>query len=682
MAQPNEWCVHHMFFEDEPPLFERKRSQLRILPSIPNTGWLPPREYVRFNEATRIGFDFEVKEMDFENGPGWSRGQASIVGGAVTLWFGDKPVTRYYPVGHEVEPQYNLDRPTTMRYFKDLLENTPRIPKICANAQYDVGNATDEGIFVTGELHDVLFAEALLHESGEINLDYLGQKYLDRGKESNLLYHWCADAYGGEPNGSQRENIYRASPRLVGPYAEQDAEMPWPILQKQFRLLESEELMRVYNMEVSLIRLMVRIRMQGVRVDVPAAQELYDKLGPEVTEAKKKIKDISGIEFVDSGKQIAKIFDSLSVPYIHTEKGNPSFTKNWLKACEHPIAQMILDERQLEDLRGTFIGKYLLEKNINGVIHGEFHQLRNDDSGTRSGRFSASNPNLQNIPSRSSLGKLIRKLFIPFAGHMCWEKGDYSQIEYRLLAHFAVGPGSDAVRQRYHDDPRTDYHKLTQQLVKESTGMYIPRKPDECTKETGSITIKEYNFGFIYGMGEAKVERQSGLPPAKAKAMSLAYHAGAPYVKPTMRAASDLAQKQGYVTTILGRRSRFDMWERKDDDYDNRSKPLPYNQAIREYGANIQRAMTYIALNRELQGSAGEIFKMGILRCYQEGIYDVIGVPVNLVHDETSQSVIDDTPIQNEAYERKNWIMENTLPIRVPTKFEAGRGPNWGSIAD
>ncbi len=659
-----------MFFDDL-DLSLKKNVTLKSAPPIPATKWAPPGYFPNLSGADFIAFDVETKEPDLEHGPGWARGKGHIVGVAVGAHFSDSSKDRawYFPVRHEVQSDMNLDAAQVFRWLKHTLE-TDHIPKVGANLLYDVGWLTEENIYVLGDLHDVQFAEALLQEEGLVNLDHLGLKYCGCGKESSLLYKWCADAYGGSVSGSQRSNIYRAPPSLVGLYAESDVLLPLSVLKKQLVLLENEHLMDVYRMECESIYYLVRMRIAGVTVDVKKAELIYGKLSESIGSQQKHLFDQTGVHVnVDSSKDLAKLFDSVGLVYPQTSKGSPSFAKDFLKTVDHPVVRLIQNIRECRIVQNTFIKSYILESNVNGKLHTQFHPLRAEKYGTRSGRFASTNPNLQNIPVRTELGKSIRSLFIPDSGHILLEKNDQSQIEYRFLAHFAVGAGSDYVRLQYNSDRKTDYHALTQLLVKQQAGISIDRKP-----------IKTVNFGLLYGMSEGALSRELGLDSATASKLFKAYHKGNPYVKATMCEISDDAQKKGYVCTVLGRRSRFTAWEPKQVDYGNRATPLPYDRAVELYGIFIQRSSTYKAINRLLQGSAADAFKKALQKCVSSGVFDVIGVPRLQVHDELVFSVIDDSREQNEAYAEMHNILETAVKLRVPLLVDTGRGHNWGSI--
>jgi DNA polymerase I-like protein with 3'-5' exonuclease and polymerase domains len=698
-------------------LFDTGQSPL----PTPNTGWLPPRDFPNLAAAYCIGRDRETKELDFDNGPGWARGKGYVIGESVTAYDRDlRPTSWYFPMRHEVEPEYNLDPDQVRAYCRDV----DRLPttKVYANSLYDCGYGLDAtGEMPNGDLHDVQFAEAILSETDLTALDALGWKYLDQGKLGSQLYQWCANNYGGEPTGKQRANLYRTSPRLAGPYAEEDSSMLLPILMKQIPLLREQQLYNVYRMECELVPLLVKMRKRGVRIDLDKATRLFYEMGPLIDGLENDLFKMTGVEAnVDASTDLAKVFDAVGLPYPRTEKGNPSFTAEFLNAVEHPVGHLVVSIRQHKKLKSTFLKNYILDSHNNGRIHGQYHPLKGESGGTRVGRLSSSTPNLQNIPSRTALGRKIRELFIPDIGSLYLEKGDHSQLQYRALAHFAVdalgnnkygdGPSSNALRDEYNLNPRTDYHTRTQKMVNTVSGLYIPRSSEEASQGelvkgtelydaegkmikgsgqytewgTGRFTIKETNFGLMFGMGKKKLIRQAGFvgktAEQKGEDIFNAYHQGNPYVKATMDCMSLLAQRQGFVTTVMGRRTRFDMWV-KCGYHDPPLTPLRYDAAIREWGTNIERAGTYKALCNELQGTEGEIIKMGMLACYKEGLFDddLLGPPLLTTHDELVTDIKNESPEVQQARERYGWLMENALRIRVPLVYERTTGPDWGN---
>ena len=659
-----------MFWEDAVQVSARGQKVARVMPPIPDTGWVPPTFFPDLSRARVISIDCETKDPELlDNGPGWARGVGHIVGVSVGANGGGR---WYFPMRHEVEPEQNMDPEKVLSWLRETLGN-PAQPKVGANITYDVGWLMHEGVTVAGQLIDVQFAEALLDERAEVSLETLAQKYLQEGKESNLLYKWCSDFYGGAPNGKQRANIYRAPPRLVGHYAESDADLPLRLAPIFYRLLEKEGMLDLFAMECDLIPLLIAMRMEGIAVNLPYAERLRDDLQVREVAAQAKLDALAGRHVdINSSDSLAKAFDGAGIAYGRTAKGAPSFTKQFLADLNTPITNCINDIRKLAKLRGTFVESYILDSHVKGKVYCQFHPMRGDEGGTRSGRFSSSTPNLQNVPSRDEeLAPLIRGLFVPDPGHLQWRKYDYSQIEYRFLIHFAQGPGANDVRRLFNENPDTDYHEMALDLVAPEAGWDISTK--ELRKQHRK-PVKNINFGLIYGMGVDKLSADLGLTRAQGKALFAAYHKGVPFAKATMDACSGEALATGVITTILNRKSRFDLWE--PAKWGGGGIALPYERAILEYG-QLRRAYTHKALNRRLQGSAADLMKKAMLDCWKQGIFAETGVPRLTVHDELDFS---DPGGRERAFAEMQHVMETSIPLSIPVRADGECGPDWGHV--
>lgn len=673
-----------MFWEDIPVKAARGAAGPRIIPPTPETGWRPPQYLPDLSRARVISLDCETWDPELTDyrdadgnpvtgkGPGWARGVGHIVGISVGADGGGR---WYFPIRHEVEPELNWDPEVVLAWARVELGRAHQ-PKVGANIIYDVGWLRQENVHVKGELYDVQHAEALLDERAHVNLETLGQKYLGVGKDSNTLYEWCSRAYGGRATSDQRKNIYRTSPRLVGPYAESDADLPLRVIEKQWPKLVSEGLLDLFHMECRLTPLLIDMRFAGVRIHVQRAEELYETLVARAKVANDKLNAMAECAVdVNSSESLARAFDKLSVAYPRTAKGSPSFQKEFLEGLEHPVGELVREVRKLEKLAGTFVQSYILKSHRRGMVYGQFHNMRSDDGGTRSGRFSGSTPNLQNLPSRDEeLAPLVRGLFIPDDGHVQWRRYDYSQIEYRFLIHYAVGPGSDAVRAHFNAHPETDYHDMTLDLVAPVAGWDISTKDKRKHKRK---PIKNINFGLIYGMGVDKLSRSLGLTQKEGKSLFKVYHRAVPFAQATMEDCVMEAQRTGTVRTILNRASRFDLWE--PAGWESQGIALPYEKAIQAYGS-VERAYTHKALNRKLQGSAADLMKRAMLRCYEEGVFAVTGVPRLTVHDELDFSD-PKTPETEEAFKYMQHVMETAIPLRIPVRADMEIGPDWGHCA-
>lgn len=649
-----------LFWEDAPTSRKRGERALGPLPAIPETGWRPPTELPDLRRAPVMSFDVETYDPELATaGPGWARGKGHLCGFSVAT-----PDTRIYvPIRHTVQAEMNIDPDMAIRWMSAMMGTD--CPKVGANLMYDVGWLRQEGITVKGKLHDVQFAEALLDETSRVNLEALGRKYCGIGKEVDILKEWCMSYYGSGAL-TWRKDIHRAPVSLVGAYGEMDAALPLMVFEQQYPLLVNEGLVELFEMENKLIRLLLDMRFAGVQVDIPYAEQLRDTFVKEAKEVQDRINHMAGFSVnVNASDSLAKAFRHFGLDHPRTDKGAPSFTKEFLENHDHEFANAITELRGIEKLRGTFVEGYLLGSHVNGKVHGLFHPLSGTDGGTKTGRFASSDPNLQNIPTRTKAGKLIRKAFIPDFGHLQWRKYDYSQIEYRFLAHYAVGQGSDIIRQKYIDDPTTDYHQATADLILQIANILLERGP-----------TKNINFGIVYGMGKDKMAKDLNLAIEAAKKLLDAYHLGAPFVKETMKQVMDFANEYGYNLTILNRRTRFNLWE--PDGWGVKGFALPYAQAVARYGA-VKRAYLYKALNYKLQGSAADMMKAGMVKCYEDGVFDATGIPRLTVHDELDFS---DEGGRDEAFKEMQHIMQTIIPLRVPVLFDCDIGPNWGDAKE
>lgn len=640
------------------------RPVRRPIPPVPDTGWKAPAYLPDLSGAKAIALDTETYDPQLlEAGPGWARGVGHIVGISVATDCGFKG---YFPIRHEMGG--NMDPGSVLRWAAEQL-GRPHQVKIGANLTYDIGWLKQEGVEVKGPLYDVQFAEALIDEGAKQALDVLGQKYLGMGKESNLMYRWLADAYGGKPDGSQRANMYRCPVELAGPYAESDATLPLDIIKAQWRVMQNEGLMDVFLMECRLIPLIIAMRFNGVRVDLDKANSLRDRLEEQAAIKIEELRSRCGFRVgVNSPTDLAKAFDKFGVDYPVTEAGNPSFAADFLKACTHPIAKHVMETRELIKMKSTFVEGYILGKNVNGRIHGTFRQLKSEGGGTVSGRFSSSDPNLQNIPIRTKLGALIRECFVGEYGHT-WKSLDLSSIEYRILANYAVGPGSDEVRAAFHADPFLDYHQLVCDMINELTGVGITRK-----------STKTINFGLLYGMGLEKLAVSLGLPVVQAEHLITNYFEASPYTKQTLEHYSNEAGREGFVRTFMGRKARFDYWV--PDRRGGRSMtPLPYGAAVAAYGTKLQRVGLHKAVNRVLQGTAADALKASMLKYWDAGLFDVMPMLLTC-HDENGFSY-DGSKLHQEALLEARHQMENPFTgLKVPLISSCDSGPSWGDVEE
>jgi DNA polymerase I-like protein with 3'-5' exonuclease and polymerase domains len=643
----------------------------RPMAPIPDTGWVAPKEFPRLDNVRIIGLDTETKDPDLETkGPGFRRGDAHVVG--ITVATDDR--SWYFPMRHEVRPEENLNPENVLAWAKDQLER-PGILKVGANLIYDLDALSNEGIQVEGPFYDVQNAEALIDENRlQYNLDSLSQERLGRSKESSVLAQWVWDSYGDK---NYRANIWRSPPCLVGHYGEQDGRLPLLVRQQQLTDLDADDLLDLNDMEQKLIPMLLAMRLRGVRVDIPKFQKLDDQLTLEIQDKQFQLNKLAGCEVdVDAAATIAQAFDTLGITYPLTAKTKkPSFVKEWLENHPAEVARRITQLRTLMKFQSTFVRGYVLNLNVNGYVHCLFNQLRSDDYGTVSGRFSSSLPNLQNIPARDSVwGPLIRSGFIPDPD--CeWVRFDWSQIEFRCVAHYGRGPSAEEIRRRYQQDPTVNFHKMVAEMVWKERA------------ETHYKAAKNINFGLVYGMGEALLANNTGMTLEEAKPIFAEYHSKMPFIKAAdnslYKEAQRVASERGFIKTLLGRRRRFHLWEPmwqgRDNDSDNTRRALRYEAAKSEWGPRIRRAFTHKALNGVMQGTAADMMKSAMVAFWESGAASVLGAPMLTVHDELDFSKPPGREA-DEAVKEVKYIMENTVKLNVPVIADLETGPNWGEL--
>ena len=607
----------------------------------PPTEWLQP-QLKTLTEYKTIAIDLETRDPGLISmGSGAVTGNGEVVGFAIAVegWQG------YFPIAHETGG--NLDKNVVREYIQEIL-STPA-DKIFHNAMYDVCWLRAMGFTINGRIYDTMIASSLINENRfSYTLDSISREYVGLGKNEKVLQE-AAKLSGVDA----KSEMWRLPAPMVGEYAERDAEVTlklWEVLKHE---ITQQDLWEIFNTETDLFPCLIDMKFKGVRVDVEKAALLKKKFATEEKKILKAIKNESNVDVdIWAGATIAKAFDKLKIKYNVTDKGTPSFTKNFLSTHTHPLAQQIVQARELNKAHTTFIDS-IIKHEHKGRIHADINQIRSDDGGTVTGRFSYSNPNLQQIPARNkNIGPAIRSLFIPEEGAK-WGCFDYSQQEPRILVHFAEVmkmEGLETIINSYHDGD-ADFH----QMIADMAG--IDRKQ-----------AKTINLGIMYGMGKNKLMGELGLMVEEAGHLLKTYNQRAPFVKMLSDAATRRAEDKGKIRTIGGRLCHFDMWESYEFGV---NKPMKFDDAKTEYGLGMmKRAFTYKALNKLIQGSAADMTKIAMVRLYEEGF-----IPHIQIHDELDISVYN-----SEEIEQIKEIMENAKKLIVPNKIDYEEGDNWGNI--
>ena len=599
--------------------------------------------YPDVSKEKMIGVDIETYDPRLGDlGPGVYRKDGNILGVSIAF----DGFSEYYNLGHkgitEEEKRVNT------LYLRDVLSSN--IPKVGIKLLYDIDWLENwAGIKVNGPLNDIAVAEALLDEyKKSYKLDDLAMQYLGRGKAKARPQEIC-DANGWK--GDFREHLYRMPYQDVREYASEDANEPLEIFAKQKLELDKQELNKVYATEMELYRVLLRMRKNGVRIDRAARSKATEHMSFKILEMEAEFQQSYGQINARSSKQVGALFDRLGVPYTKNyETGNPILDKEALEKIDHPAAKKIVALRQAKYVLNNYLTGAFLKCDVNGRIHCEFIPMKQDEGGTVTGRLSAKNPNLQGVstPDRDKsreepYGKMCRDLFIPEEG--CWYgKIDYSQIEYRVITHFAKGPKSEEMRYAYRTNPKTDFHAMAIKWALELTGTELSRSK-----------AKNLGFGSAYFMGIKAMMGHFGWTKEEATEMTRVYFEAFPFIEPTREAVVHVGKLRGYVRTPLGRRSRV----------------TPSIRANRK---------EYIIFNHLIQGTAADILKQSMVDADKAGLYDVL-TPHLTVHDELGLS-IPKTKIGVEAYQELKRVMENSLELKVPIIADAEIGETWGSTEE
>jgi DNA polymerase I-like protein with 3'-5' exonuclease and polymerase domains len=623
--------------------------------------WNCPDHFPDLSKAEYIAIDLETRDPNLKTrGSGAVIGEGEIIGIAVAVegWSG------YYPIGHR---EGNLDKRIVLEWFKDVCATSAI--KIFHNAMYDVCWIKAYNIPIHGAIVDTMVMASLIDENRLwYSLNSVAFDYLGAVKDEKALKD-AAEKAGVDA----KSEMYKLPAMYVGGYAEKDAELTLDLFKILSREIRKQSLEKIYRLETELFPCLINMKFKGVRVDVEEAHKLKKQLLLQEENLLLEVKKETGIDTeIWAARSIAQVFDKLNLPYVRTEKTNaPSFTKNFLQEHKHPLVNKIAKAREINKAHTTFIDT-ILKHSHHGRIHADINPIRSDQGGTVTGRFSYSNPNLQQIPARNKdLGPKIRSLFIPEKNHK-WGCFDYSQQEPRLVVHFAASTDpimfDDSVInivEKFKNDS-VDFHQTVADMANISRSQ-----------------AKTINLGLFYGMGKTKLQAELGLnTKAEAENLFNQYHENVPFVKELMTQTSNYAQKAGCISTLLGRRCRFDKWELAQWNNGKFIAPMSKIEAEAAFKEKypdakpeviekgIRRAMTYKALNKLIQGSAADMTKKAMVDLYNEGI-----IPHIQIHDELDISVESETQAKKIIE-----IMENAVTLAVPNKVDYESGDSWGDI--
>ena len=600
---------------------------------------------------------------------------------------------------------------------KKLLQNS-NIIKVFHNAIYDVcWLRSVTGKMLKGRLVDTMVAASVIDENRfKYSLDALSKDYLNDSKYKYDLYEKAAIEGIKDP----MSNMHKLSYGLVKVYAKQDVDLTlklWNLFNKKLdkTLYTKAENNKVYTcrnifeLETRLFPCLVDMKFKGVRIDTQKLEHLGKRLRRRRDNLLSIIKKHTGLKLqLWAATSIKQLLDNRKITKFEKtpKSGMPKLPKDFLKTHEDRFLRMVSKAREADKAVNTFI-EGLKSYIYKGRIHADINQIKGDGGGTVTGRFSMSNPNLQQIPSKGYIGKKMRELFIPEEGHT-WGSFDYSQQEPRIVVHYAIKHGlseTEDLKERFDDD-KADFHQVVADMAK------ISRKQ-----------AKTINLGLFYGMGKGKLQAELNLDKAQAKTLFDTYHRKVPFVKELSDNLIRFAAKHKLIFTLEDRFCRFDKYESVNKRWDNNKRKfqewdpeaieikqsdgkikykgdwitpklftreeawtkfkLLFNAKSKEKVEQLteeQRqdwfknyfspAFTYKALNRLVQGSAADMTKKAMVLLYEKGI-----VPHIQIHDELCVSIKD-----NETRNTVQKIMEIAIPLKVNNKVDFESGPNWGSI--
>ncbi len=528
-----------------------------------------------------------------------------------------------------------LDRDWVFSRLKEMLEN-PNIKKVGQNIKYEYTILNNYGIELNGIYFDTMVASYLLNPSKpNHNLDDIAMEYLDY-KMTPLT-----DLIG---KGRKQISLEEVDIERVCRYSCEDADVTFRLSEILDKKLKDKNLYDLFiGVEMPLVTVLAKMEIAGVALDTKFLKDMSAKMEERLEAVTKEIYGIAGGEFnINSHQQLSHVlFEKLKLPIIKRTKTGISTDESVLRklASTHPAIWLILEYRTLSKLKSTYIDALpeLINKKTHKV-HTSFNQTV-----TATGRLSSSEPNLQNIPIKTDIGREIRKAFIPLKSEDTLISADYSQIELRILAHFSNDKNLINAFRKGHD-----IHAYTAARV-------FDVKEKEVTKKMRA-QAKTVNFGIIYGMSPYGLSRDLGIDVPQAEEFIENYFERYPGVKLYLEEQIEEAREQGYVTTILNRRR--------------------YIPEINSANMKMKQFSERTAINTPIQGSAADLIKVAMLNIAkaigEEGLKSKMMLQV---HDELLFEVK-----KGEAKQMREIIkreMEGVFRLKVPILVRIGEGKNW-----
>jgi len=633
------------------------------LPLItPPSAWVAPRELpdLRGRGEMIIAEDLETRDesLNAGRGSGWPY-KAGFIAGVAWAWGGE---SIYVPIRHP--DGENFDEDAVRRWLEDH-HKAPGLRWLYHSAAYDLGwELAQWGLAPPEHIEDSIAACVMVDENRlAYDLDSLCKWRGLSGKDECLLRE-AAAAYGFSGD-AVKGNLWRLPARFVGPYAQPDASSTLGLFNNVVPTLEAEGTWNSYRLEMDLVPMCLEMRRRGIRVDLEGVARSRAALLAKRDSVLKELAEQLGVgalgmDQVRSPRWLEKAHDAQRIGYPRTAKtGQGSFTKDWMRGHAHWLPRLVSRADQLTEAADKFLKGFIQDYAHKGRVHASINQYRGESGdGTRSHRFSYSDPALQQAPSRDDeLAPIFRNSFVPEPGEI-WGALDWSQHEYRLLVHFSalLGlPGAAEAAQRYKDDPTTDFH----QWVAEMTGLERKR-------------AKDLNFAVVYGAGVVQMAHMMGASEQAAKEAREQYDKELPFPREFARRAQGLAESRGWVKLIDGARSHFDLWEpawREPGDGYQYPRPLAAARELWGPEKRLRRGFAHKAANRLIQGSSARCMKLAMRECWRAGL-----TPLITMHDELGFSFSDEEQAKLAAQ-----LMRECAKLGVPMLVDAEFGDSWGT---
>ena len=690
----------------------------------PPTEWSPPVELPDLRAHKVLGIDLETRDdgLAANRGPAWPMRGGHVCGVSVA-W--SRHDGLYLSSQHPDTPGC-FSKDQIGRWLRD--HASAGCTFLFQNAHYDVGWMRAEyGLAPSAyAIEDTDCQAVILDENRlEYNLDALCRDRGLPGKDEAGLKEALA-VYGYPTSGKGwKANLWRLPARYVAPYAAADATSMFGLWEEQKAEIEKLDtearatvldsvwdcrsfmdrrgLADAYRLEMDLVPCVHEMRWRGVRVDVERAareaEELRKHRDTVLSELGRRLGRRVGMEDIGRTRWLEEVFTEEGIQYPRTAptrnypNGQASFTAGatgWMPKNPHWLPQMVVQADKLHKAAKDFLEGHILCYAHRGRIHACINQYKSEDGlGTKTHRFSYSDPALQQEPKRDEdLMERIRGCFEPEDGER-WCACDYPQQEYRMIVHFAEVLGLAKAKEagdRYRGDPDTDFHDMVCEMTNPRVDFSrMDKKSPEFKKLRKPA--KDANFGKAFGAGVSKFAEMINLPLKEAQDIYDNYDKELPFVKALAEAAEGAAQRRGYVRLIDGARLHYGQWEPPYRNWVKEQEYLAQNPkgrgvapCSREEGlerindkehpwrGTLRRAFTRKAGNGLIQGSAARQTKMAMVQCWREGI-----VPLLQVHDELDASV----GTEKEGL-RLAEIMSTCVKLTVPINVKAEFGRNWG----